>query len=165
MYGRPAAFVTRASYSENRRSNTTTSYQRSGRHRGLGEKVKLCPKQERQRVLSATEGAPQRDRRESLEALSHGRQQVHRYRSRRPVQPHAAHLLVAWPCIGTPSADRTSRRSRSASLAGPTPHRSVGEVMACLQVAEAWGYVRADAIADVLAPCDRVLATCWRLGR
>ena len=40
---------------------------------------------------------------------------------------------------------------------------SADEVVASLRVAEAFGYVEADATARSLALCDRVLAMLWRL--
>jgi four helix bundle protein len=40
---------------------------------------------------------------------------------------------------------------------------SADEVRACLLVAEAWGYLQADALAEPLALLDRVLAMSWRL--
>jgi four helix bundle protein len=42
---------------------------------------------------------------------------------------------------------------------------SAAEVRACLQVAEAWGWMPAEAMAESLALVDRVLAMCWRLCR
>ncbi len=40
---------------------------------------------------------------------------------------------------------------------------SADEVVAALRVAEAFGYVAPEAIAPVLARCDRVLAITWTL--
>jgi four helix bundle protein len=40
---------------------------------------------------------------------------------------------------------------------------SADEVVACLRVAEAFGYLGADATARTLGFCDRVLAMLWRL--
>jgi four helix bundle protein len=40
---------------------------------------------------------------------------------------------------------------------------SADEVRACLLVAQAWGYLEADALEEPLALLDRVLAMSWRL--
>jgi len=40
---------------------------------------------------------------------------------------------------------------------------SAGEVAAALRIAEAWGHLDADAIAEPLTLCDRILAMLWRL--
>lgn len=40
---------------------------------------------------------------------------------------------------------------------------SADEVRAALEVAEAWGYVDADAIESTLKLLDRLLAMCWRM--
>jgi len=40
---------------------------------------------------------------------------------------------------------------------------SADEVAAALRTAEAWGYLAAEAIAEPLSLCDRLLAMLWRL--
>jgi four helix bundle protein len=40
---------------------------------------------------------------------------------------------------------------------------SADEVVACLRVAEAWGWLDAADIAESLARADRGLAMCWRM--
>jgi four helix bundle protein len=42
---------------------------------------------------------------------------------------------------------------------------SAAEVVASLEIAEAWGHVAADEIEAALALCDRILAICWKLTR
>ena len=42
---------------------------------------------------------------------------------------------------------------------------SADEVIGCLQIAEAWGYVEAAAIARAIELADRVLAMLYRLTR
>ena len=42
---------------------------------------------------------------------------------------------------------------------------SADEVVACLRVAEAWGWIEPADIAEPLALADRVLAMCWRMTR
>jgi four helix bundle protein len=42
---------------------------------------------------------------------------------------------------------------------------SADEIVACLRVAEAWGWVGAADIGASLALADRVLAMCWRMTR
>ena len=40
---------------------------------------------------------------------------------------------------------------------------SADEVVACLQVAQAWGYAAPELVGPALATCDRILAMTWRL--